>query len=73
MQLGWMDRTLEDADSGGEVVDSAGGLEGSGDNGDGGDQVVSESVVQVALKLENILDRVELLLVSVKIGISLRK
>lgn len=42
-------RTLENADSGGKVVDSAGGLEGSGDDGDGRDEIVGEGVVQVAL------------------------
>lgn len=41
--------TLEDADGGGKVVDSPGGLQSGGDNGRGGDQVVSEGVVEVAL------------------------
>lgn len=41
--------TLEDADSGREVVDAAGSLESGGENGGGGDEIVSESVVQVAL------------------------
>lgn len=42
-------RTLENADSGSEVVDTAGSLEGSGDDGNGGDEIVGEGVVQVAL------------------------
>ena len=41
--------TLEDADSGGEVVDAAGSLESGSENGGGGDEIVGESVVQVAL------------------------
>lgn len=41
--------TLEDADSGGEVVDAAGSLESGGENRGGRDEIVSESVVQVAL------------------------
>ena len=46
-------RTLENADSGSEVVDSAGSLEGGGDDRDGGDEIVGEGVVQVAL-FENV-------------------
>lgn len=42
-------RTLEDADGGGKVVDAAGSLEGSSDDGDGGNEIVGESVVEVAL------------------------
>lgn len=42
-------RTFEDPDSGWEVVDAAGGLEGSGENFNRGDEIVSEAVVQVAL------------------------
>lgn len=42
-------RTFEDPDSGGEVVNAAGGLEGSGENLNRGDEIVSEAVVQVAL------------------------
>lgn len=42
-------RTLENADSGSEVVDSAGSLEGGGDDRDGRDEIVGEGVVQVAL------------------------
>jgi len=41
--------TLEDPDGGRVIVDAASGPEGSGENGGGGDQVVGESVVQVAL------------------------
>lgn len=42
-------RTLEDADGGRVVVDPAGGLEGSGEDLHGGDEIVSEAVVQVTL------------------------
>lgn len=42
-------RTFEDADSSAEVVDSTGGLEGSGDDGGRGDKIVGESVVEVTL------------------------
>lgn len=41
--------TLEDADSSGEVVDATGSLESGSENGGGGNEIVSESVVQVAL------------------------
>jgi hypothetical protein len=44
-----MMRTLEDSDSGGEVVDATGGPQGSGENLDGGDEIVSEAVVEVTL------------------------
>ena len=44
-------RTLEDTDSSGEVVDTAGSLQGSSEDLNGGDKIVSEAVVQVALKL----------------------
>lgn len=40
---------LEDADGGGEVVNPPGGLEGSSDDRGGGDKVVGEGVVEVAL------------------------
>jgi hypothetical protein len=42
-------RTLENTDSGGEVVDTAGGLQGGAENLNGGDEIVGEAVVQVAL------------------------
>ena len=42
-------RTLENADGGGKVVDPPGGLEGSGDDGGRGDEIVGEGVVEVAL------------------------
>jgi hypothetical protein len=42
-------RTLEDSDSGGEVVDAAGGPQSSGEDLDGGDEIVSEAVVEVTL------------------------
>ena len=60
-----MRRTLEYPHSSRVVVDSAGGLEGGGDDGGRGDEVVGEGVVQVALQLEDVLDGVEFLLVSV--------
>jgi hypothetical protein len=41
--------TLEHPDGGGEVVDTAGGLEGGGEDLDGGDEIVGEAVVQIAL------------------------
>lgn len=44
-----MDRTLEDAHRGGEVVDPPGSPESSGQDGGGGNKVVGEGVVQVAL------------------------
>lgn len=47
--FGWEFRTLEDPDSGGEVVDSPRSPEGSGNNGGRGDEIVGEGVVQVAL------------------------
>ena len=42
-------RTLEDADGSGEVVDSPGSAESGGEDGGGGDEIVGEGVVQVAL------------------------
>jgi hypothetical protein len=44
-------RTFEDADGGSKVVDSPSGLEGGGDDGGRGDEIVGEGVVQVALVL----------------------
>lgn len=55
---------LEDANSGGEVVDAAGSLQGSSEDLNGRDKVVGEAVVEVTLELENILDTVEFLLES---------
>lgn len=43
------EHTLEDSDGGGVVVDSAGGLEGGDNDRRGGDKIVGEGVVQVAL------------------------
>ena len=43
-------RTFENADSSSKVVDSPGGLEGGGDDGGRGDEVVGEGVVEVALE-----------------------
>jgi hypothetical protein len=59
-------RTLEYPDGGGEVVDAAGGSEGSDDNAGRGDEIVGESVVEVTLQLEDVLDVLELLLVSAR-------
>jgi hypothetical protein len=42
-------RTLEDTDSRGEVVDTPGSAESGGNDGGGGDEIVGEAVVQVAL------------------------
>lgn len=44
-----MRRTLKDADGGREVVDPPSGAESGGEDGGGGDEIVGESVVQVAL------------------------
>jgi hypothetical protein len=44
-----MCHTLEDAHGSGEVVHSAGGLEGGNEDRGRGDEIVSESVVQIAL------------------------
>lgn len=41
--------TFEDADGGSKVVDPPGSLEGSGDDGRRGDEIVGEGVVEVAL------------------------
>lgn len=45
----WRNRTLEDADSGRVVVNTAGGLESGSEDLNGGNEIVSEAVVQVAL------------------------
>jgi hypothetical protein len=42
-------RTLEDADSGSKVVDPPGSLESSDDDRGRGNEIVSESVVEIAL------------------------
>jgi hypothetical protein len=42
-------RTLENANGGREVVDPPGGPESSGEDGGGGNEIVGEGVVQVAL------------------------
>ena len=41
--------TFENPDGGGEVVDTTRSAQGSGENFNGGDEIVSEAVVQVAL------------------------
>jgi hypothetical protein len=48
-------RTLENADSGREVVHTASGLEGSGEDLNGRNEIVSEAVVQVALLRKDML------------------
>lgn len=45
-----VNRTLEDADGGGEVVDPPGSLERGDDDASGRDKIVGESVVEVALE-----------------------
>ena len=42
--------TFENADGGREVVDPPCGLQGSDNNGGGGDEIVGEGVVEVALQ-----------------------
>lgn len=42
-------RTFEDSYGGREVVDSAGSLEGSGHDADGGYEIVGEGVVKISL------------------------
>lgn len=42
--------TFKDADGGGEVVDPSCGLQRCDDDGGGGDEVVGEGVVEVALR-----------------------
>ena len=59
-------RTLEYPDGGREVVDAPGGSEGSDDDAGGGHEIVGESVVEVTLQLEDVLDVLELLLVSAR-------
>lgn len=44
-----VERTLEDSDGSGEVVDSASGLEGGNDDRRSGNEIVGEGVVQVTL------------------------
>lgn len=46
--------TLENPDGGREVVDAAGGLQGRGEDLDGGDEIVGEAVVQVALSSDRV-------------------
>lgn len=43
-------QTFKNADGGREIVDAAGGLESSGQDLDRGHKIVSEAIVQVALK-----------------------
>ena len=56
--------TLEYSHSRRIVVDSSRGSQGSGDDGGGGDEVVGEGVVEVALQLEDVLHLLEFFLVS---------
>lgn len=46
--------TLENTDGGREVVDTAGGLQGGSEDLNGGDEIVGEAVVQVALDWESV-------------------
>jgi hypothetical protein len=48
--LYWFAHTLEDTDGSGEVVDTAGSLQGRAEDLNGGDEIVGEAVVQVALE-----------------------
>jgi hypothetical protein len=43
------ERTLKDADGSSKVVDPPGGLESGGNDRGGGNEIISEGVVQVAL------------------------
>ena len=63
-------RTLEYPDGGGKVVDAPGGSEGSDDDAGRGNEIVGESVVEVTLQLEDVLDVLELLLVSARARVS---
>lgn len=56
--------TFEDSDGGGKIIHAAGSAKGSYDDRGGGDEIVGEGVVQVALELENVLDAIEFVLVS---------
>lgn len=47
-------RTFEDANSGREVVDAAGGLQGGGEDLNGRDEIVGEAVVQIPLEKGNV-------------------
>jgi hypothetical protein len=60
---GWF--TFEYPNGGRVVIDSSRSLQRSSDDGGGRDEIVGEGVVEVALQLENILDLVEFLLISV--------
>ena len=57
-------RTFEYPHRSRKVVDSPCGSEGSGDDGRRGHEIVGEGVVQIPLQLEDVLDLLELLLVS---------
>lgn len=46
--------TLKNADGGGVVVDAASGLQGGGKDLDGGNEIVSEAVVQVTLSVKRV-------------------
>lgn len=50
--------TLENADGSGEVVNTASGLQGSGQDLNGGNKIVGEAVVQVALRETIMLDMI---------------
>jgi len=56
--------SLEHSDGSRVAVDATSGLDGSGDDLGGGDEIVGEAVVETALNLEEILSSVEKLDVS---------
>jgi hypothetical protein len=56
---------LEDTDGSREVVNTAGSLQGGAEDLNGGNEIVSEAVVQVALELEDILNTLKFLLKSI--------
>lgn len=62
--------TFEYSHGRGKVIDSSGGSEGGGDDGGRGDKIVGKGIVQVALQLEDVLDLLEFLFVSVESHVS---
>jgi len=58
-------RTLEDPYSGREVIDSSRSFQRSSEDRGRRDEIVCESVVQISLKLENILNLIEFFLISI--------
>jgi hypothetical protein len=68
--IGDKSRTFKNPDGSGEVVDTAGSPQGGGEDLDGGNEIISEAVVEVTLELEDILNTVEFLLESVQCRVS---